>query len=551
MAVERSTIDEISDDYVAGYAALNPTAGVGMGLADPPPGLSDYGPDGSEARAELSRALLRSVAGVETTSDRDRVAVASIHDRLGIELEQHDAGEWMRELRVFGSPPQATQQVFELLPHSTASDWESVADRMAHVPRSIESFAAALRHGVASGIVSARRQALACAKQASTTADGYFRRYVAGAPEGVPSRPLEKLAGEAESAFARLADYLSGEYALGASDSDAVGRERYELACRRWTGVELDLEETYRWGWEDLERIQSEMASVADEIAPGEGVDGAIELLENDPARCIYDIEELVDWLQELMDTAVAELASSHFDIPEAVRTVEAMIAPAGSAGAMYYTRPSEDFTRPGRTWYPNLGGDRYPKWVEVSTAYHEGVPGHHLQLGYTTWLGNRLNSFQRHRANVSGHTEGWALYAERLMGELGYLENPDYMLGMLAGQAHRATRIIVDIGMHLQLAIPPDTWYHPGERWTPELAVPFMVANGRRTQAFMASEVDRYLGWPAQAISYKVGERVWLTTRDRLRRRDGSNFDLKRFHQRAFELGLVGLAQFEAEMLR
>jgi uncharacterized protein (DUF885 family) len=311
----------------------------------------------------------------------------------------------------------------------------------------------------------------------------------------------------------------------------------------------LDLDETYAWGWEELHRIQSEMSVVAEQITPGGGIDGAIELLETDPGRQIVGIENLVAWLQDLMDARIEDLGAKQFDIPEPVRRVEAMVAPPGSAAAMYYTSPSEDFSRPGRTWYPDLGKPTFPLWVEVSTAHHEGVPGHHLQLGYTRWLGERLNPFQQYRGTVSGHIEGWALYAELLMGELGYLENPDYLLGMLAAQAHRAARVIVDIGMHLKLAIPSDETYHPGERWTPELAVPFMVDAGRRTEAFMASEVDRYLGWPGQAISYKVGERVWLRTRERVRQREGKDFDLKGFHERAFELGLVGLGQLEDEL--
>jgi uncharacterized protein (DUF885 family) len=549
MTDSHSPIDQLSSDYVRRYAELHPVAAVSMGLPDPPGGLTDYGAEAQESRAEIARDLLNAVARETPTNDRDRVAAESIRDRLGIELDQHEAGEWMRELRVFGSPPQAIQQTFELLPHETVPDWESVAERLAHVPRAITSYRTALELGIRRNVVAAQRQALACAAQAAATGEGYFRNYVSQSPNGSLGERLAEAAGAAEAAYRELAGYLRGDYMLAASDIDGVGRERYELACRRWTGLELDFEETYTWGWDELARIRSEMSAVAERISPGGGVDGAIELLETDPDRSIEGIEAFIAWLQQLMNTAVQELGVAHFDIPDPLRQVEARVAPPGSAAAMYYTRPSEDFSRPGRTWYPDLGRGRFPLWVEVSTAYHEGVPGHHLQLGYTCWLGDRLNAFQRHRGNVSGHTEGWALYAERLMGEFGYLDNPDYLLGMLAAQAHRAARVIVDIGLHLGLDLPDNQRYHPGEQWTPELAVPFMVDAGRRTEAFMASEVDRYLGWPAQAISYKVGERVWLSVRETVRRREGTAFDLRRFHQRAFELGLVGLGQLEREL--
>jgi uncharacterized protein (DUF885 family) len=227
------------------------------------------------------------------------------------------------------------------------------------------------------------------------------------------------------------------------------------------------------------------------------------------------------------------------------------MIAPPGGAAAMYYTRPSEDFTRPGRTWYPTLGKTRFPLWGEVSTAYHEGVPGHHLQLAQLTYLSAELSRFQRLAAAIPGWSEGWALYAERLMGELGYLQQPDYELGMLRAQAFRAMRVIVDIGVHTGLPIPADQPDHGGETWRPELMLPFGVEHGYEPEDFMRSEVDRYLGWPGQAICYKVGERAWLGIRDQARAREGATFDLKRFHSRALSLGPMGLAQLEREMAR
>ena len=200
------------------------------------------------------------------------------------------------------------------------------------------------------------------------------------------------------------------------------------------------------------------------------------------------------------------------------------MIAPPGGAAAMYYTGPSEDFSRPGRTWYPTLGKTRFPLWGEVSICYHEGVPGHHLQIAQVRYLADSLSRFQRTLAGTSGHAEGWALYAERLMGELGYLDDPAYELGMLRAQAMRAVRVVVDIGMHLELAIPADERYHPGETWTPELALPFVIERSRSSPpTSWRSEVDRYLGLPGQAISYKVGERVWLGARDAARARAGA----------------------------
>jgi uncharacterized protein (DUF885 family) len=291
------------------------------------------------------------------------------------------------------------------------------------------------------------------------------------------------------------------------------------------------------------------MAVDAERIAPGQGVQGAVDLLERDPARAIEGEDNLRAWLQDLMDRTIDELAGVHFDIPGPVRRVEAMIAPPGGAAAMYYTGPSEDFSRPGRTWYPTLGKTRFPLWGEVSIAYHEGVPGHHLQIGQMRYLADTLSRYQR-MSVVSGHAEGWALYAERLMDELGYLELPDHHLGMLRAQAMRAARVVVDIGMHLELTIPEDDGFAPGQRWTPELGEAFMVQRSWFPADFLASEVLRYLGLPGQAISYKVGERVWLEVRDEVRRRRGPDFELKAFHARALDLGPLGLDQLARELV-
>jgi uncharacterized protein (DUF885 family) len=291
------------------------------------------------------------------------------------------------------------------------------------------------------------------------------------------------------------------------------------------------------------------MVRTAHRILPGGSVAEVTELLDTDPRRAIEGDANFRAWNQAFLDQTIAELNGVHFDIPTPVLTVEAMLAPSGGSPAMYYTPPAEDFSRPGRTWYPTLGRTQFPLWTEIATAYHEGVPGHHLQLAHVCWMGDRVNPFQGLLGVISGHAEGWALYAERLMGELGYLENPDYYLGMLANQSFRAARVVVDIGLHLELPLPPGQPFHPGETWSRELAVDFMVQSSGRSVEFCTGEVDRYLGVPAQAIAYKVGERVWLEVREEARRSWGPSFNLKDFHRQALDLGCVGLHQLREEM--
>jgi uncharacterized protein (DUF885 family) len=287
------------------------------------------------------------------------------------------------------------------------------------------------------------------------------------------------------------------------------------------------------------------MAEVARRIVPDstaiglDAVDEAIIALDGDPARRLTGTEAFRDWMQSVADTAVAELGGRHFDIPAPLRTLRCRLAPA-SSGAIYYTTPSEDFSRPGQMWWAVPEGvTEFSTWRETSTVYHEGVPGHHLQIGHALIRRDTLNRWRRLGCWVSGHGEGWALYAERLMDELGYLDDPGDLMGMLDAQALRAARVVVDIGVHARMPAPDEVG---GGVWDADKAWAFLRRHTRVAEPVLRFELDRYLGWPGQAISYKVGERVWLELRAERRAQLGDRFDLREFHRQALDLGSVGL---------
>lgn len=550
-----TTIRELSDRYVEEGSALDPIRATFTGVTGHDRDLTDYSPDGAGARAEHDRTTLLALRGITPASDLDRVAARVLEERLELAIEMHEAGETLRALRNIASPVQSVRQVFDLMPKQSAGDWETIAARLGKVPDAVASIEAAYHAGMERGLVAARRQALEAAEQCAVWAGErdaapFFETMVGGAPDlpGALASDLSAAAAGATAAYGAFGRFLRDTYAPAADEHDAVGRERYAFFARASLGADLDIEATYQWGWDELLRIEADMRSVVEQILPGASIEAAVDHLEHDPDRAIEGEENLRAWLQDLMDRTIAELNGTHFDIPEPVRTVEAMIAPAGSAAAMYYTPPSEDFGRPGRTWYPTLGKTRFPLWGEVSIAYHEGVPGHHLQLAQVKFLHDKLTRFQR-MLSVGGHAEGWALYAERLMDELGYLTDPDHKLGMLRAQAMRAVRVVVDIGMHLELEIPTGQSFHPGERWTPELGQAFVDERSRFPKDFMASEIVRYLGWPGQAICYKVGEKVWLEARADAEQRHGDRFDLKSWHAYALDLGPLGLDQLRDEL--
>ncbi len=551
-----SELDDIAGEYIRRFSLLHPDEAVSYGFAGDPAAATDYSPAGAAARAELDRATLGVVSSAPTPSRRDRLAAEAMQERLAIQLELYRGGEWMRDLSALGSPVEDIRQVFDLLPRESDQDWEVVASRLGTVASSLNGLRASLEQGIQQRRVAARRQAEVCLRKARLWAGdgetpGFFRGYVSRYSGGDAQLRQRLAAGAsaAEHAYADFARFLETTYLPAAGEEDGVGAERYGLFCRLYNGIEVDALDLYAWGWEELNRISEEMAKTADRIVPGASLAEVTELLETDPERAIEGEAAFLEWNQCLIDDTIEQLQGVHFDIPEPVRRVEAMIAPAGSGAAQYYTRPSEDFSRPGRTWRPIVGEARFPLWAEVSTVYHEGVPGHHLQLAQVCWLKDRINAYQRSLSGTSGLIEGWALYAERLMAELGYLENPDYYLGMLSNQALRACRVIVDVGLHLHLALPQNQSFHPGETWSAPLAVEFLVERARKEPQFASSEVDRYLGIPGQAIAYKLGERVWLEVRQRAQETWGTAFSLKHFHAAALDLGLVGLEQLRREL--
>ncbi|MEO8897339.1 MAG: DUF885 domain-containing protein [Candidatus Dormibacter sp.] len=550
-----SSVLDIADAYVASRLSHDALLATILGVPGREEAMTDYSPDGVEASAELGRRTLGELRRTEANGDGDRICRDFMLERLQIDVDKHDAGEPWRLLRNIDAPVDEVRLIFDLCAQETVEDWHHIAERMSKVPQSINGLKATLRRGLEIGLPAARRQALVCAKEAAVWGgvdrDGppFFVALAERCPHDGPLRTdLDAGAQAATQAYADLASFLRDEYAPSAPDHDPVGRDRYRLAAREFLGSDVDLDETYAWGWDEIHRLEAQMRRVAHRIRPGATVEEAIQLLTTDPARAVEGTDNLRRFLQQLTDTAIRELNGTHFDIPEQMRRCECLIAPPGGALSMYYTPPSEDWSRPGRTWYPTGGRTVFPLWNEVSIAYHEGVPGHHLQVGLVAGLKN-LSRYQRSIGWVSGHGEGWALYAERLMGELGYLENPDYEMGMLAESIFRAMRVVVDIGLHLEIAIPAGE-ANAGQRWSWDVAVPFADGYSPIRGDFTRSEVERYLGMPAQAISYKVGERAWLEIREEVRRRQGADFDLKAFHTKALHMGPLGLAQMRDEMV-
>ncbi|WP_432589443.1 DUF885 domain-containing protein [Streptomyces sp. HD1123-B1] len=551
-----STPREVADRYVADVAVADPLIAQRVGLPTSREGFPDYSPDGLERSAELDRATLRKLDHAESGAGDDpaqRRCARLLRERVSTRLALHDAGEGLRRIGAVASPVQAVRGVFTQMPTGTDDDWAAVGTRLRHVATALEGYRAALRLGAERDMRGGPAQVDTVIGQLTgwTEGGGWLQDLASRAPDRL--RPgLDAAAAAAATAAVDLRDWLRDDYGPRVRNApDTVGRDRYALWVRHWTGSRADLDQTYAWGWEEIRRIEGLMRDAAEEVLPGATPRAALAHLSSH-GTAVHGTDAVRTWLQTLMDETITALDGVHFNLPAPLRRVEAMIAPAGGAAAPYYTPPSLGFNRPGRTWLPVGGRDRFPVHELVSTWYHEGVPGHHVQLATRVLLTDRLSLYQATLGSVNADAEGWAMYAERLMDELGHFTDPALRLGHLDAQMMRAVRIVVDIGLHLGSRIPADAGSgHDGARWTPALAAEFLAGHIGRPGDFLDSELVRYLGLPGQAIGYKLGERAWREGRARAERRRGGRFDLKEWHTAALAQGPLGLDDLVDELER
>ena len=553
MSREQSKLDVLAEEWVKKLVELSPDFATYAGFKVGEDCLEDTSPEAGAEYNRLEKEMLAKVEATEVADEVDNVTKMAMTSTLKLSNEIYEAGLWKRDLNPIASTAQGIRDIFDISPTATVENWENLAKRMRAVDGAVEGYIACLREGIKANDTPAVRQIKIAIEQAEQllTPDGFFRKFAANAKptEGeLPDSLKKELIEAAEAAtagYGKMASFFKEELLPAGNSEDAIGRERYALLSARFLGKRVDLDETYEWGREELERVIAEQKKVANEIKAGATVEEAIKVLDEDPKRKLHGTDELQRWMQKLSDAAIEKLSGTHFDIAPELKNLECMIAPT-QHGGIYYTSPTDDFSRPGRMWWSvPVGVTEFNTWRETTTVYHEGVPGHHLQIGQKVYNKKDLNSWRRLASWSSGHGEGWALYAERLMQELGFLDDPGDRLGMLDGQRMRAARVVLDLGVHLGKQNLEGTG-----KWDFDYALAFMRKNVNMSDQFVNFEVHRYVGWPGQAPSYKIGQRIWEQIRDEYKLRQGENFNIKEFHMKALNLGSIGLDTLEKALL-
>lgn len=537
--------DRLVDDFANACPVQASMAGV-PGVFD---GWNDYSPEGGAAVRGLLARYRAQLDALPPATDRfGKLARRVVGDFLAEQLDYYDSGDNLLDLNNIESPVQHMRVVFDVMDTSGPGGWEAAATRLETIERPIGAYRAALEEGARRGLVPAQRQVKATLAQSRVhaSADSSFLALVqaydaSGGTDASLRARLERGVQNARAAYGAFADFLQGFHEK-ATPTDALGRERYARSARAFLGADIDLEETYAWGFEEVASIEAAMADITRKLAPGSSTRAFVEALQQSPEQVVTDADRFLALMRERQERALSELLGTHFDVPEPIRRLDVKLAPEGGALGAYYIPPSDGFRRPGTVYYAPGTEKRFTLFSEITTAYHEGFPGHHLQCGLQVYFADRLTRLHRLFVVCSGYAEGWALYAEQLMDELGYFDKPEYVLGMHMAKLFRAYRVAADIGLHLGLPIPKSFDYCPGEIWRWEHCVDLLSRRAFVARDFAESEATRYLGWPGQAISYKVGERVILDLRREMQGKLGPRFDLRRFHDAVLGTGSVGL---------
>ncbi|MGH8926048.1 MAG: DUF885 domain-containing protein [Acidimicrobiia bacterium] len=542
-----SDLFSIASQFVDEVAAHHPDVATQIGVPGYDHLWPDTSPEGVAAAAELVTRYRTLIAPhLDSDDERQQHGARVLDGFLMKKQSDYDEGDRYYELRHVAGIQDEVRDVFDLMDTSTEEAWANIATRLETAAQPLSGWRATLEEGRGQGFVVSRRQAESALEQLRHLAGpdskwlGLSKRAAQEAPD-IANRVSEAV-DKGRRAAADFADYVEAGYLPHAREADGVGVERYISAADGFLGMRIDPLETYKWGWSEVHRIHQAMTEVAAKIDSTKTLSEVIELLETDGDYAAPSQAAFAEFIQQRQDQALGQLDGAHFAVPEEIKQVTVNLVPPGAALGAYYLQPSEDFGRPGGIWYSFGDRQQIPLWGEVSTAYHEGFPGHHLQVG--TSMAQQENLTRAHRLLIwySGYGEGWALYTERLMEGLGYFEKPEYLLGYYSSQQLRACRVVIDIGCHLGLKLPDDALVNPGGAWDYPTAVEMLHQVAGQPRDVSESETKRYLGWPGQAISYKVGERVILSLRDEAKRKQGSAFDLKEFHRSLLGGGEVRL---------
>jgi uncharacterized protein (DUF885 family) len=543
-------VNDLADRFWEGVLELNPTTATMYGDERYADRLEDPSAEGRARARDLMERTATEASAIDTAGlpTEDRITRDMLKVIAELQIEEDD--QHLHQLRVvdqMAGPQQLLPQLTQFQPADTPDRLDAFLARLHAYPTYMAANVQILRDGLASGLTAPRIVAERTIAQIERMLEvpidaAIVPAMVKVAADADRERVRDVVRDLVYPADLTFLEMLKGDYLAATREDPGLwsapdGERLYRTAIRSWTTLDLDPEEVHRVGLDELDSIELERRAIAREAGFGDDTAAYRAALDADAANTPRTKDELVERANEDIDRAMT-IAPRYFGVlPRAiceVRPVEEY--KEKDAPFAYYYPPAPDGSRPG-IYYANgfdLPSRKYTKLA--TTTFHEAVPGHHFQI--TLEMENLdLITFRRLGARMVGgaYVEGWGLYSERLADEMGLFRSEAERFGMLDAQAWRAARLVVDTGLHAL-------------RWPRQRSIDFLKGAGlSETDAII--ETDRYICWPGQALTYKIGQREIERLRADLSARDGSSFDLRAFHDAVLGHGSLPLATLSREL--
>jgi uncharacterized protein (DUF885 family) len=509
--------------------------------------LADYSLAAIAKRHEIDEGFLRRLRGISTAdfSDQDQLS----HDLLVRVLEQRSADFGLKEYEM----PINTQSGIHTnladlplaVPLDSVKHYEDYIARLHQIPRVLSEVTEVLRAGMKDKLMPVRFLAEKIPGQCEgiIAADPFLqatKKYPASISAQDQKRLTQAITNAINTdvlpAYKKFAEFARNEYAPQGRTTLSItsladGKKRYENDIYARTTTHMTADEIHQLGLREIDRIEYEMTAIARKQGFADLAAFRASLKTN-PKYIPTSSEQILDGYRQYIAQMEPKLPQLFTLLPKSPVTVEAI--PEFQAAAMtHYMTGTPDGKRPGRVVVATANFAERSLVDNEAIAYHEGIPGHHMQLSVQQQL-EGLPKFRLHGLMFNAYIEGWALYAEQLGKEVGFYQDPVSDYGRLSSELFRAVRLVVDTGIH-------------AKGWSRDQVIEFFRKSGAVDEPTIQSETDRYISWPAQALSYKLGQLKFRELRERAQKELGPQFDLRKFHDEMLDGGTLPLDMLDA----
>ena len=509
--------------------------------------LNDFSLEAIAQRHKMDEDFLRRLEAIPTTglSDQDQLS----HDLLVRALQQRITDFNLKEYEMPINQQNGIHTSLADLPQAVPLDsvkhYEDYVSRLHQIPRALNQVTDVLRAGMKDKLMPVRFLAEKIPAQCEgIIAADPFLRPTRKYPADISAEDQKRLTREITDAvntevlpaYRKFAEFIKADYAPQGRTTLSItsladGQRRYENDIYARTTTHLSADEIHQIGLREIDRIEAEMTAIAKKEGFAD-LESFRASLKTNPKYKPASAEQILDDFRHYIAQMEPKLPQLFGQLPQSPVTVEA-IPEFQAAAATHYMTGTPDGKRPGRVVVATSHFADRSLIDDEAVAYHEGVPGHHMQLSIQQQL-QGLPKFRLHGLGFNAYIEGWALYAEQLGKEVGFYQDPVSDYGRLSSELFRAVRLVVDTGIH-------------AKGWSRDQVVEFMRKSGAVDEPTIQSETDRYISWPAQALSYKLGQLKIRELRDRAQKELGPKFDIRKFHDEILDGGTLPLDLLEA----